>query len=460
MPRRSTLTTEQKLAIVRQSEKHPEWKQHQLCEWVAQTFQLEYVPSQPTISSVLRHAGKPVRIRKCKKNMTIAMKPKIVKCPEMEKAMLRWLEMQIEKDAAITMSAVQTKARELEREGKARAEGFVVSKMWVDSFIRHHVLNCPFGLSDSETTGSEEIGEEKMPIQTTKKVGKTVRTEAGKAGKTSRRVVAGSISYITYKYSKTPVQKIMMVGEKEAERQNFYVVFIPADEGKELEEWAVALPADKEAQLGCLTERLRQHFKGGRAAVSKQQQDETFKQQLLAQLPKGATLTDEMVQTMLQMDSLVDSIPLVLNTPDVKHVGINMYVDDRGTAKALPSNVRASAIARACGKMVEVKGDAFIGRVYDNDDDFVRMDFRLSEVSGDAPWVQIAKSQAVAGSGGALSCNTTDKSTRPKSIQRICGAKLCSKNGTLRCSRCKAQFYCSAKCQKADWKVHKLECTT
>uniref|UniRef100_M4BD24 MYND-type domain-containing protein n=1 Tax=Hyaloperonospora arabidopsidis (strain Emoy2) TaxID=559515 RepID=M4BD24_HYAAE len=259
-----------------------------------------------------------------------------------------------------------------------------------------------------------------------------------------------------------------MVGEGEAKRQSFYVVYVPADETKELEEWAVKLPSDKEAQLGCLTKRLRVHFKGNSTIESKQQQEETFKQQLLAQMPEGATLTDEMFQMVLQMDSLVDTIPLVLNTPGVKHVGINMYVDDKGTAKGLATNVRASAIAQACGKRLEVKGDAFIGRVFDNDDDFVRMDFRLSEISGDAPWVQTAKSQAAAaanGHGGAAAgaalarAKAPDKMMLPGSIQRICGADRCSKNGTLRCSRCKAQFYCGAECQKGDWKLHKIGCT-
>lgn len=66
------------------------------------------------------------------------------------------------------------------------------------------------------------------------------------------------------------------------------------------------------------------------------------------------------------MDSLVDSVPLVLNTRAVQHVGVNLYVDDKGTAKGLPINARASAIAQACGKMLEVRGDAFIGRVFDN----------------------------------------------------------------------------------------------
>ena len=30
----------------------------------------------------------------------------------------------------------------------------------------------------------------------------------------------------------------------------------------------------------------------------------------------------------------------------------------------------------------------------------------------------------------------------------------------LRCTKCKACFYCSAACQKRNWKVHKRVCTT
>jgi hypothetical protein len=186
------------------------------------------------------------------------------------------------------------------------------------------------------------------------------------------------------------------------------------------------------------------------------------------------------------MDSLVDSIPLVLNTKAVAHVGVNMYVDDKGTAKGLPTNVRASAIAQACGKLIEVKGDAFLARVFDNgdeshlhpsdrknthgscilDDDFERLDFRLSEVSGDAEWIQIAKSQpATAGENtpsetarAALAAAMGKAQRKQPTIQNVCSATMCSANATLRCSRCKQQYYCSAKCQKAHWKEHKPTC--
>lgn len=38
---------------------------------------------------------------------------------------------------------------------------------------------------------------------------------------------------------------------------------------------------------------------------------------------------------------------------------------------------------------VQVNGDAFIGRTFDNGDDFRRLDFKVSEVSSSAAWVQV-----------------------------------------------------------------------
>ncbi|TMW57261.1 hypothetical protein Poli38472_003186 [Pythium oligandrum] len=259
-----------------------------------------------------------------------------------------------------------------------------------------------------------------------------------------------------------------MVGEQEAARKSFYVVYVPTDEAKELEEWTIALPDDKEEQIGCLTDRLRQHFKestSANASTSTKEQQEIFKKQLLSQLPPGTQMNDAMLQMMLQMDSLVDSIPLVLNTKAVQHVGVNMYVDDKGTAKGLPTNIRASAIAQACGKMVEVKGDAFIARVFDNDDDFVRLDFRLGEVTMDAEWIQLAKTQpsnaaatSAAEAKAAISAVTAAARKSTPTVHNVCSATMCSADATMRCSRCKQQYYCSAKCQKAHWKTHKPTC--
>lgn len=95
------------------------------------------------------------------------------------------------------------------------------------------------------------------------------------------------------------------------------------------------------------------------------------------------------------------------------------------------------------------------------DDDFERLDFRLSEVTMDADWIRTGKQQSAASAAGAsLSTASSARALPPApTAAHVCGAAMCSANASLRCSRCKAQHYCSAKCQKADWKTHKLSCT-
>ncbi|KAL4159522.1 hypothetical protein PRNP1_000099 [Phytophthora ramorum] len=198
MGRHPALTPEQRLAVVRQSEKQPEWKQKQLGQWAADVFQLDFVPSQPTISIVLRQGGRPVKVRGPKKAR--GTRPKVVKCPQVEKQMLQWLDKQIEKDEAVSVTAVQTKAKELVHQLKAAVDGFVVSDTWVDSFMRRHVLNCPFGLSDSEATDVEEDAE--VVGVASKKTAKKEADTKDKAGKTSRRVAKVLVAKTD---SRTPV---------------------------------------------------------------------------------------------------------------------------------------------------------------------------------------------------------------------------------------------------------------
>ncbi|XP_072298561.1 N-lysine methyltransferase SMYD2-like [Eucyclogobius newberryi] len=42
----------------------------------------------------------------------------------------------------------------------------------------------------------------------------------------------------------------------------------------------------------------------------------------------------------------------------------------------------------------------------------------------------------------------------------LCEFCLNSKQGLARCGKCKKAFYCNAKCQKGDWSMHKLECSS
>ena len=67
-----------------------------------------------------------------------------------------------------------------------------------------------------------------------------------------------------------------------------------------------------------------------------------------------------------------------------------MYCDDQAQLKNLDLNPRASSLAQQCGKMIEVRGDAFLARVLDNEDDFKRLDLTLQEIDSSSPWLKQA----------------------------------------------------------------------
>jgi hypothetical protein len=43
--------------------------------------------------------------------------------------------------------------------------------------------------------------------------------------------------------------------------------------------------------------------------------------------------------------------------------------------------------------LLQVSGDVFIGRYFDNEEDFKRMDFTAKELSSSAPWIKDARQQ-------------------------------------------------------------------
>jgi hypothetical protein len=143
-----------------------------------------------------------------------------------------------------------------------------------------------------------------------------------------------------------------------------------------------------ERMLACLSDRrrpaenLRKHFAeaaklGGekQKAILMQQMEENLRKQ--GQEP--GQITPDMMSIMAESQT-VDIVPLIPAVPGGGYVSVSLYVDDKGTAKELPTNVRATGIVSAVGGNTTVVGDAFIARAYDNEaEDMVRMDFTLDE---------------------------------------------------------------------------------
>ena len=115
--------------------------------------------------------------------------------------------------------------------------------------------------------------------------------------------------------------------------------------------------------------------------------------QLMQTLPQGAGVDDKLLDVATSL-RLVENISLLSNSRDNGFEGVNMYVDDEGSIRDAPRNLRATEIAHCCGKQIDVKGDAFLARVMDNGDDFARLDLTLGEVSSSAGWVAAARAQA------------------------------------------------------------------
>ncbi|RLN97203.1 hypothetical protein BBJ28_00004588 [Nothophytophthora sp. Chile5] len=152
------LTHAEKQAIVRQSVREPEWKQLELAQWAADTFQLERAPSQSAISVILSQKVKPPTSERPSKVRKSKPKPKAkaIKCPELETAMIAWLDGELERDVAVTARAVQHQAHKLLETLKTVPKGFAASDRWVDNFMKHHLLNCPFGVSDGDSSDAGE----------------------------------------------------------------------------------------------------------------------------------------------------------------------------------------------------------------------------------------------------------------------------------------------------------------
>jgi len=184
------------------------------------------------------------------------------------------------------------------------------------------------------------------------------------------------------------------------DRLAFRYVFIPWDESNAMEERVMVIPREREME--CLLDYLRDHFRvsgarDGANASDGAKQREILKKQLqesAAGRASEGSFTDEMMDAAMSMQ-MAQPVPLLAGSKKTGYVHVNMYVDDRGISKGLPLNRRASALSAEAGSPQQVLGDAFIARIFDDDDRFKRLDFTLDECSSDAAWMKRAKALSV-----------------------------------------------------------------
>jgi hypothetical protein len=100
---------------------------------------------------------------------------------------------------------------------------------------------------------------------------------------------------------------------------------------------------------------------------------------------------DAMLDVMADSQT-VDIVPLIPALKPGGFISVTLYVDDKGNAKELPLNSRATALVSACGaNPTDVLGDAFVARAYDNEaEDMKRLDFSLRDMEPSAKWFREA----------------------------------------------------------------------
>ena len=77
----------------------------------------------------------------------------------------------------------------------------------------------------------------------------------------------------------------------------------------------------------------------------------------------------DMMSAISNLGPSIEITCLYIARPANDFLSVTMYSDSNGEAKKRPVNVRATAIARACGhNHVLIHGDAFVARTFDNEE--------------------------------------------------------------------------------------------
>ena len=174
----------------------------------------------------------------------------------------------------------------------------------------------------------------------------------------------------------------------------FIYVLIPEDNNKPLQE--LTCEYNEETIVPCLTNACKKHYNKIKTINKEKYRDQVISQ--IKSKDPNVVIPEETLN-MLSQVQLVSIDPLLYNEKNNNYYGVSLYTDDSASAKNSQVNMRATSIARACGKNITVIGDAFISASRDDQKDFfVRCDFKIEDVSSNNAknnWVERAKMQTL-----------------------------------------------------------------
>lgn len=96
---------------------------------------------------------------------------------------------------------------------------------------------------------------------------------------------------------------------------------------------------------------------------------------------------------------------------------MSLYCDDKGIAKGLEVNVRATGLVTECGYGgQQIRGDAFLSRIFDDDDAWYRKNFTLADMSSGASWVLATKAARASGGGNVSNLQSLTNQLAPAAV--------------------------------------------
>eukprot|EP00440_Ansanella_granifera_P065397 gb/GFBE01070928.1/.p1 GENE.gb/GFBE01070928.1/~~gb/GFBE01070928.1/.p1 ORF type:complete len:305 (+),score=84.59 gb/GFBE01070928.1/:1-915(+) len=176
----------------------------------------------------------------------------------------------------------------------------------------------------------------------------------------------------------------------------FKYVFVPANASDEMKELEYECDIN-DLQKDTFREFCEKYFSSASQDIDREVLMGQLKEKTGVDIKDKAEKGEMSAETLdrLLTATSVEIFPVQLPTKDTGFHGVSVYCDDKGVAKSLEENMRVSGLVQACGYPGQIfKGDCFIGRVFDdNEDEWRRMDFTFQDLSADAAWVQSTKKQ-------------------------------------------------------------------
>lgn len=182
----------------------------------------------------------------------------------------------------------------------------------------------------------------------------------------------------------------------------FQYVFIPSDNNQVIEQRS----ASKEGGLenDALRRGAEDFFQEKEEAIDYEAERRATGDALVQQGMESSKIRDIM-DTIggRRIGSNVEIITVSVANEMNHFIAVSMYSDGHIAFKLNPpTNSRATKLLRSCGQDIDVKGDVFVGRSFDDErEEWTRLDFNINDLDSNSPWISSTKSANVGRNMGA-----------------------------------------------------------